>query len=29
MSNQKQPVNGPVLNKDYQPLLDRTLNKNP
>ena len=28
MSNQKQPVNGPVLNKDYQPLLDHTLNRN-
>ena len=25
MSNQKQPVTGPALNKDYQPLLDRLL----
>jgi hypothetical protein len=25
VSNQKQAVTGPVLNKDYQPLLDRLL----
>jgi len=29
VSNQKQPLIDPILNKDYQPLLDHTLNRNP